>query len=133
MRGESLCVVRADAAAEQEGRVAIVGREDTPVELLAIATDALTFRVEEEEISETSVRGGLEEVFRSRDVEGLDKLGGGCSTAACGTGSAKGAEVVGGFRAVELDVVEGVVFSETADCLDGLIDELFRQATELFE
>ena len=44
----SLCIVRADAATEEKRCIAVVSFEHRPVELLAIATNTLTFRIEEE-------------------------------------------------------------------------------------
>ena len=112
---EALGVVGADAAAEQEGCVAVVGREDAPVELLAVATDGRAFRVEKEVIDEAGVGGNLLQIGDGGDVEGLDEAGSGYCLQLT--------DVVGGFRAVELDVVEGVVVGNTLDRLDGFIDE----------
>ena len=71
----SLGIIGADAAAKQERCAAVVGREDAPVELLAIATNRLAFRVEEKKLDEPFIGFGLREVIGSGDIESLDDTG----------------------------------------------------------
>ena len=49
------CVIWADAATEQEGRVTLIGIEDVPIELLTIASHRFAFGIKEEEIDKSFV------------------------------------------------------------------------------
>ena len=108
-------IVRAYAATEQEGRVAIIAGEHAPVELLAIAADRLALRIEEEKVGKARVVGSLSEVVGCGDVEGLDETGSCCGATAGRTGCAEFAEILWRLRAMQLDVVEGEVGGYAAD------------------
>ena len=70
---DALGVVGADAAAEQEGRLAVVGFKNAPVELFAAAADQRRLRVEEQVVGRAVVVGGALQVGGRGDAEGLDE------------------------------------------------------------
>ena len=71
-RLDTLCIVRSDTSAEQEGRGSLVVGEDAPVELLTAAPWQLGLSIEEEIIHDALVGFGLCKVFCCGDVEGFD-------------------------------------------------------------
>ena len=50
-----LYIIRTDTTTKQEGSLTIIGIEDIPVELLAIASHGFAFGIEEETIDESFV------------------------------------------------------------------------------
>ena len=67
--GEWLCIFGPYAATEEEGCFAFIGFEHIPIELLAIATHALAFGVEEEQVGYSFVGFRLLEIGWLGNVE----------------------------------------------------------------
>ena len=65
-------IIGTDAATQEEGSVAGVGRENAPVEFLAIATYALAFSVEQQIVDYAFVLLGICKIGCCGDVEGLN-------------------------------------------------------------
>ena len=114
-----LGIVWSNAATKQEGRIAGVIGENTPVELGTVSSDGFPLGVEEKVVYKTFIGLGLDEVFDCGDIEGLDETGADGKT----VDHSQGADIVRRLMTVQLDVVEGVVGIMLTDVIDGGIDK----------